>query len=151
MANLEEFIGKMKNLSKDLEENFGDAILEGSITAKSLVQNRIQERGISSNNVPFGEYAESTKKIRKKEGKQIIFVDLTDSGEMWKRIGVVNEKKSKNFVAIKIGAKDEFTRKKLEDNTERFGPIMDLSITEEMDIVDTVDFEIGRIINRNLK
>jgi hypothetical protein len=149
MTNINDFIGQMRNFKQDLEDNFSDAMLEGATTAKSLVQHRVQEGGGNADGVPFREYAESTKKIRKSEGKQILFVDFTDTGRMWANIGVVNVKTGKNIAEIKIGGKNDATRRKLLDNTKRFGNIMDLSLAEEQDIVDVVGFGVKKIIDRN--
>ena len=140
----------MKNLKNDLEGELPDVMLEASITAKSIVQDRIQETGKDAESVAFRDYAESTKKIRNKKGRQTIFVDLTDTGRMWSNIGVVNVQGSKNISIVSVGGKNEFTKQKLRDNTERFGRIMDLSIMEQQDISQVIDFGVRRIIERNL-
>ncbi len=149
MADLDAFISAMRNTATDLGDEFGNIVLEGAINAKSSVQNRIQEQGKGSDEVPFRDYAESTKRIRQSKGRQTIFVDLTDTGRMWANIGVINLETNEDSAVALIGGKNEFTRQKLRENTERFGPVMDLTISEEQDVVDVIDFGIQRVLNKN--
>jgi len=51
--------------------------------AASLITQRVEQHGRDRHGRPFKPYAKSTKEQREKRGRQVSFVDLNDSGEMF--------------------------------------------------------------------
>lgn len=180
MASLQEVINALRDTADKLEKRIPELLLEQEITAKSLVQDRIQETGkdskggtlgiYSNTKIPafffFGKGTKATDKklqslskegkklsyadFRKLDGKQSNYVDLTFSGKMWKDTGLVKKEASKTNAVIVIGQKTERSEKVAGYMEDRYGNFLQLS-QEEIDIItEDMTLEVEDIINANL-
>ena len=180
MASLQEVINALRDTADVLEKRIPELLLEQEITAKSLIQNRIQETGkdskggrlgiYSNTKIPafffFGKGTKATdaklkvlskegKKLsysdfRKLDGKQNQFVDLTFSGKMWRETGLVRKEVSKTKAVIVIGQTSERSEKVAGYLTDQYGNFLELS-QEEIDIItEDMTLEVEDIIEQQL-
>ncbi len=150
-VNLDQFIQNLKAFGSAYESEFPDMVLEGAISAKSEIQDRFIESGQDSLGGAFGEYTPYTKTLRGAKGLQTSFVDLKDTGDMWRSIGVVNKEINGAKAIITLGPKNSDALMKLNDNSERFGKqILELSDSEEENFGDVIDFKTQLLINQYL-
>lgn len=119
MAYLNDVIKALRNTATEIQQSVPSILLQSQVTAKSIIQDRIQETGRDHKGKQLGEY--STKKIpaffhmgkgkkstdvklkksqkekklvsyadfRQMDGKQIKHVDLTFTGQMFRQTGLV--------------------------------------------------------------
>jgi hypothetical protein len=151
-VTLDQFVNDLKAFNVAYVDQFEDMVLEGAIDAKSNIQQRFQESGQDDMGGAFGDYTPYTKRLRGEKGLQTSFVDLTDTGDMWRSIGVVNKISSGAIASITLGPKNADALKKLNDNTIRFDkPILELSPIEEENFADVIDFKTQLLINQYLE
>lgn len=179
MSTLNDAINRLKSLTKELEVKIPLIITASNVTAKSLVQNRVQETGKNSKGTQLGDYSENgisafffigkgskstdaklkklqreEKKVsysdfRKLDGKQNKHVDLTFSGRMWRGIGLTQSSTSNNRTTVKVGAKDNYTDKVSESNSIRYGNFLTLASEEVEEIEEDIQFDIEAIIKKH--
>ena len=80
---------EVQNYLKKLEKKLPRAIEESLNRVSAYGVKRITEKtqkGITPDGGRFQPYAQSTKKARQKKGRQISFVDLTDTGQMFRSL-----------------------------------------------------------------
>ena len=180
MATLKDAIESIRNLTKELEVKIPLIITAQNVTAKSLVQDRVQETGKDSKGGQLGDYSvnkispfyfigkgrKSTdgklKRLQKEEkkisysefraldGKQNSHVDLTFSGRMWRGIGLSSTNTSNNRTTVVVAPKDTYTDKVAESNSKRYGNFLTLTDNEEITLEEDVEFDITTIINTRL-
>lgn len=100
-----------------------------ALNASSLVKNRIINSGVNGDDKYLGEYEDTPyKKFRAKTGRQIEFVDLNYTGQMFRDIGVMKQITNGAVVKTVVGPKDTKNRKGgvktsdiAEGNAERYG------------------------------
>lgn len=180
MASADEVVRKLRQTATELEQAIPDLLLEQQITAKSLVQDRIQETGKDADGGQLGDYSTrklpalfflgtgakatdnklrklaqegkriSYKDFRKLDGKQNKHVDLTFKGQMWREIGLKKEGKEGKKVFVTIGPRTDRSEKVADFNTERYGNFLELS-DDELEII-TLDMAdaVQDIVNNNL-
>lgn len=81
------------NFLKSIEKKFPQAIKESLNTVSAYGVKQITEKtqkGIMPDGGSFQPYAESTKKDRQERNRQVAFVDLTDTGQMFRSLTWVN-------------------------------------------------------------
>jgi len=180
MASLDDSIKKFDSLVNTLEREIPRIIISQNVTAKSLVQNRIQETGKNKQGSQLGNYSNrpipafffigkgkkttdaklkklarekkniSYAEFRRLDGKQNEHVDLTFTGKMWRGIGLTTSNTSGKKTSVKIGPKDGRTDKVAGYNRDRYGDFLDLSEDEIKQIEEDVQFEIEQILNTEL-
>ena len=178
MADFKQAAKVFRDLANELEEKIPLIVIGTNVTAKSLVQNRIQETGKDKDGKQLGNYSEtkvpaffyfgkgkkttdskvkknsrekkplSYKQFRELDGKQSKYVDLTFTGKMWQGIGLIQENKGKGFASFKIGPKDARTAELAAYNEARYGNFLALSDEEVTELSEDIQFEIENIINR---
>lgn len=180
MASIDELSKKLKQAADELEVEIPNILLEQEITAKSLVQDRVQETGKDAKGGQLGDY--STKKIpafffigkgkkatdnklrklarekknisysdfRQLDGKQSAYVDLTFTGQMWRQTGLVQKQITNKKSVIVIGQTTERSEKVADYNTIRYGNFLELSESEVEIITQDFAAEVEDIINRNI-
>lgn len=179
MATLNDAINSIKSLTNELEVKIPLIITASNVTAKSLVQNRIQETGKNSKGSKLGDYSDngisphfyfgkgskstdaklrslqkkgqkvSYSDFRRLDGKQNKHVDLTFTGRMWRGIGLVQSNTSNNRTTVKIGPKDTRTDKVSESNSRRYGNFLNLSSDEVDELEEDIQFDIETIIKKH--
>jgi len=86
------------------------------------------------------------KKFRDLNNLQSGFVDFTFTTNMWSNIGIVSSRSEADKGTVKIAAKSEKEKKKLEGNTARRGDILALSNKEIDELVKRFGMNIQQII-----
>lgn len=180
MASLGETIEALRRTADQLDDEIPILLLEQQVTAKSLVQDRVQETGKDKSGSQLGDY--STREIpaffflgkgtkatdakikklikdkknlsyagfRKLDGKQNKYVDLTFSGQTWRQTGLTDKGKKGKKVFITIGPTTPRAEEISDLLTERYGNYLELS-DEELELI-ALDMadSVERIINNNL-
>lgn len=180
MADLNDVIRALRQTADELDQEIPALLLEQEITAKSLVQDRIQEKGLNAQGKKLGDYSNtkvpafwfigkgsratdaklkvlsdegkyiSYSDFRKLDGKQEGYVDLTFTGQMWRETGLTKQNVSQKQAVIVIGQ----TTKRSEDiakyNEERYGNFLELSDEELLIITEDMKSGVEEIINKNL-
>ncbi|MEN6568981.1 MAG: hypothetical protein ABFC18_03110 [Rikenellaceae bacterium] len=89
------------------------------------------------------------KQLREISGLQASFVDFTFTTDMWSNIGIVSDVAEANKGIVRISAKTEKEKKKLEGNTARRGNILELSDKELAEVSETFGMRLQQIIDKN--
>ena len=153
LAQLDSIIGKVDQTIETLERNLPDHVRRAGLNAKELIDSRITNTGLNAEgqsitnqftgNVYSVDYAE----FKKSKGRQVAYVDLQLTGDMWRNVGV-EETVSGNEFKVTVQPRNEENQKKMDDNARRYGPILALSDEESAEIGDIFlqsiinDFEI---------
>lgn len=142
MAANNQFILNLNALIKDLPIIMSDILLTMGLDAKALIQQRVQEKGLNASGGKTPDYSPMYKKQRQKKGLQTNYMDLTNTGSMWRSIGYVGTKQGKE-TTVSIAGRDEFTQNKINWNSEKQFEVLKLSKDEEtvLDEIFAEEFE----------
>lgn len=131
--NLDELIAVYSKVIGDLE----DPIMLDEMTTIAqdglvLVDRRITRQGLSSTGKPLPDYSPGYKLEKKRAGKYRGIVDLTFTGEMWRRTKIVSKfQDGGGKTTVIVGASDAETQAKMENNADLRGDYLALSEQEE--------------------
>lgn len=147
----QEAAEKLNQLAKLIAESTPNITQGAALTAKALIQERIQETGHDANEVQLTPYSEEYKKVRQRISRQTGFVDLTITGDMWRKTGIKSTGQSSKGYEVIIGGLDSLTEKKIEGNS--FGPsfrgdILRVSKKEEVSLQENIDNSLNKIIKQ---
>src|SRR4030042_5135233 len=95
-----------------------------------IVKDRVQERGLNPDGMPYREYSPSYLAYKKKERKYRGFVDFTFTERMWTNIKLVSPRDELDMGIAIIKATTSEDQEKLKKNTKSRGPILALSTDE---------------------
>jgi len=146
MSTLNLFTQNINALIKDLPIIMGDVLLTIGLDGKALIQQRVQEKGQNAQGNRTPQYSESYKKVRKRKGLQTNYMDLTNTGEMWRSIGFTGSKQEGKETTVSIAGRDAFTQDKIDWNSEQQFEVLKLSEDEEVLLQKVFDSEIERIM-----
>lgn len=138
-----------KNIQKvidTLPDIMSDVMLTIANDAKALIQRRVQQKGLNASGNHTPKYSDSYAKRRQKKGRQINFMDLTDTGEMWRSIGVTNNRKEPNRTIVTVAGRDEFTQNKVDWNSTKQFEVLKLTKEEEAVLDEIFNELIGDMI-----
>jgi len=161
-------LAQLANL-KDLT-NVNKVLRKAAIESADAVQSRIQQKGLKSNDSPIGKYSnknyqsafgkaeafgskkrlkkvtgnEGYKELRQKLGLQTNYIDFTFSGDMWKSWKVIPIDDTSLGVAFTASEQGDIAGY-LES---RFGDCFILSEQEFKQVMQTINIEILKIINK---
>lgn len=115
-----------------------------SLEGKALLQRRIQQTGMDATGTPLRPYTKEYERFKrgasgrkpktrkgraaraakpatasKPVGKFSGHVDLTLTGQMWRNIGIVEERRSGGFYETVLGGRTDLTKKKMKGNAKR--------------------------------
>lgn len=152
---MNQLVQNIEDLINDLPVIVGDIILQIGLDGKALIQRRVQEEGKTASGESTGLYSIPYGKRRAKKGRQINFVDVTDTGEMWRSIGFKEKKQNNKESIVTIAGRDEFTQNKINWNSEKKFEILKLSESEEETLNGVFDeemtFKILEYLERGVK
>lgn len=128
----EEFSASVRKLSELIVTEMPRINERAALNASSLVKNRVINTGVNGEGNYLGMYEDTPyKRFRASTGRQIDFVDLNYSGQMFRDIGVVKQITNGAIVKTVVGPKDTKVRKGgaktseiAEGNAERYGNFM---------------------------
>lgn len=143
----ENFNQEINSLAQQIAAGIPDIIQILALDSKAKIQDRIQEKGKTSEETSFPEYSPGYKKKRAKNGRQTNHVDLTYTGGMFRRMGIVSAGQQGAEYVVSVGGQDGISQDKIDWNSERYGDIMNLTDKEEQDLEETYNNEIQRIID----
>ena len=151
----ESFDKELENLMQTIAESMPDILQTIALDAKQKIQNRIQEKGLSSEEVSFPGYTDKYAKRREKKGRQTNFVDMTVTGGMFRRMQIIGAGQKGDEYVVTVGGADQDTQDKIDGNsfgngkwTGR-GDIMAVSKNEEEELTENWDNEIQKIIDES--
>lgn len=84
MANLDNYIASLENLSKNLNNEVGRIVLEHEGNILGTIKARLFGKGLDANLQSLGTYLESTIKNKRSKGQRAAFVTLRDTGDFYK-------------------------------------------------------------------
>lgn len=111
---LEDFLFKMDGLLERAPYIMLDALDANAMSAKDIIQARIQDTGINDSGVAFEAYTADYEAYKTAQGKYKGLVDFTFSTDMWSSIGIVESGFSDTLIVVRVTAVDEANKKKLE-------------------------------------
>lgn len=147
--NIDQFNNGINAMLRDIADNVPNIVQVIAVDAKALVRNRIQEKGLNAEEQELAGYSPAYKKRKQKAGKDVGFTNLTFSGDMFRKIDIVEAGQRGSEYVVTIGGKDKLSEDKVEWNSERYGDIMDVSDEEEKLLAQSVDDQIQNIINQS--
>lgn len=145
--SIEEVSERLNRLAEAIAERIPALTQEAAITAKTKIQERIQESGLNEELVSFPAYNPKYKK-RKEEGKvkgrgagAVNFRDLTLSGAMWRQTGIKSQGDNGGRYEVVVGGLNQEAQDKINWNSEQLGDILKISDAEEQILKE--DYEAG--------
>lgn len=144
----EETAKALNELAKSIAEETPDMVQESALTAKALIQERIQELGEDSNEVSLNPYSESYKKIRQKRGFEVGHVNLTFTGQMWRGTRIISEGATSNGYEVIIGGSDPDSKNKLGFNSEHYGDVLRLAKKEEAKLQAGINDRLNELVKQ---
>jgi hypothetical protein len=171
----EDFVRAIRLTIEDLKAQGPNVIETMALTGKSLVQDRIQREGFgatySDKYVPaFFLYGKAInaggrayladnnlrddltnwKELRKAEGLQTAFVDLTHTGRMWNSLTVIRNEQAEAQFRAYIGSTDSEGEKKLLYSANRYGDFLALNPSERIEVEEVARDLLETIIKKRL-
>lgn len=151
--NIDQFNQSVSGLLRSLSEGIPDIVQVIAKDAVAEIKNRIQEKGLNAEEQDLSGYTPAYKRTKEKAGKYRGYVDLTgiskNSGDMFRKLNIVETKQEGSKYIVNVGGTDEFSQKKIDWNSEIRGDILRLSTKEEDLAQQTMDDEFQKIIDQN--
>lgn len=142
---LEDAIQRLELLRDNLFDLTLHFLERGAISLLSVTIGKIQ-----LHNKLGRDYSEKYKAYRIEKGRQVAYVDLTLTGDMFRGMQIVEVNESENAIELHVGFTREIDFRKYVDNVGRFGQFMhpDAEDIENMraDIIEDISNEIKRIL-----
>lgn len=144
----EEAADSLNQLAKLIAENIPTFTQEAALTAKALVQERIQEDGLSAELTAFPAYSPKYKKQKeKKQGSNAVaFRNLTLTGAMWRGTGIKKTGATSAGYEVVVGGINQDDQDKINWNSEQIGDILRVSDQEEERLREDYDAELDKLI-----
>ncbi len=139
---------RLNELAKLIAENTPDMTQTAALTAKALIQKRIQELGEDANEVALTPYSDEYVNVRNKKGYETAFTNLTFTGQMWRSTGIVNEGATAKGYTVEIGGGDATAKNKVQWNSERYGDILRVSKKEETQLQVQINERLNDFIKQ---
>jgi hypothetical protein len=162
-VNIEQFKQKVDNAINEVASKLPELIDAKGLNSIALMKNRFIQQGetvdSSGNEVSFPAYSESYKKRKDKVygGTPNRLVGLgsksknVSGGDMLRKLSIVSRVQSGSFYSIQIGGSDDFAQQKIDRNSERYGDIMNLSVSEVETLSEVLKEELIEIFNNALE
>lgn len=139
MPNIEDLINDLTELPDTVQDGVDRAIIGDSVDITDVNREQMA-KGLDINDKPFGDYAESTKAIRKRKGLQTAFIDLNFTGKSSKSLTTKKQSDS-NFT---IEANPRWDQK-------RFPDAIGISKEGENDVTDIIVENIEALLDQKFK
>lgn len=153
--NPENFKKAMDELWGDIADGIPNVVQTIALDAKQKIQSRIQEKGLSFEEVSFPGYTDKYAKRREKKGRQVGFVDMTVTGGMFRRMQIIETGQKGDEYVVTVGGADQDTQDKIDGNSfgngkwPGRGDIMAVSENEEAELTENWDNAIQEIIDNS--
>jgi frataxin-like iron-binding protein CyaY len=151
MKSLSQYIQSLRNAQNEISSS--RLALMNTLAADTLatVQERVQEKGISSQNVSYSKYSSDYEKWRIKNGFQAEHKDFTKTGRMWQNTQIVVKSHSQSRTVVLIAPTQRFEIKKMQWNSAREGSNL-LKLTRQEESVLQSDYKnaILKIIKKHI-
>lgn len=144
--NIEETVIAINKLSDLITQNIPDIAQTIATQTKSLIQERIQEFGLNSQEAELTAYSTAYKKVRTKKGLQTNHTDLTSTGQMWRGTRITEAGQAGAGYEVTVTGADGFSKNKLNWNSDRYGDVLQPSAKEEAKMVVIVDEALTELI-----
>lgn len=151
----ENFNKEIESLMQNIADGIPDIVQTIALDAKQKIQSRIQEKGLSSEEVSFPGYTDKYAKRREKKGRQVGFVDMTVTGGMFRRMQIIETGQKGDEYVVAVGGADDETQDKIDGNSfgndkwSGRGDIMAVSENEEAELTENWDKAIQEIIDNS--
>lgn len=145
----EETAHALNNLAKLIAEQTPDMAQGAALTAKALIQERIQESGQDAIGAELTPYSESYRKLRNKKGYETAFTNVTFTGQMWRATNISSTTFEGSKYVVEIGGTDTPSKDKLNWNSERYGDLLRLSKNEENKLQTKIDDTLIDLVKKS--
>ena len=129
----EQAIAKFDRLLDNLDDLMRLEMETVVTDAKALVQRRVQQTGTDADGKPFEPYTEAYVNKRDEKGLPPFLVNLSFEGEMWRSIGLKEERTDGDSYIAVLGGRDTDTVNKIIWNVDK-RPFMELN-QQEVDLL----------------
>lgn len=122
--------------------------------SKDMVQTRVQSYGQTSRGgtaFDMSPYSERRTNERLAKGRQVNFVDLTFTGDMWRGIGITSQTVSGNIANVNLGGQNADTITKLVDMEAIKGFNLEPTDNERRIIEEDIQKDFEREITKLFK
>lgn len=153
--NVDTFNKKLSEAINAIGEALPKIIDERANNAIALIKNRFIQQGLevdeSGNEVAFPAYSESYRKRKEKRYGPQTANRLVLTGDMLRKLQIVNRQASKNIYTASVGGSDQLSEEKLGYNSERYGDVLKLSNEEIKTLQDAATEDIVEIFKNALE
>ena len=129
-VNLDELQDRLTQIYSRLPDLLLDAMDANALSAKAIIQDRIQSTGMNSSGVAFEEYTADYLAFKKAEGKYKGLVDFTFSTNMWSSIGIIEQTIAEDQVLVRVGGIDQDIKNQMNKLGKKRGNFMQLNEEE---------------------
>ena len=179
-VSIEQIVTDINAMMIDFVEQIPNVSQKLALQGAAMLKLRIQQKGQRADGSSLGTYSDaelptfffkpgkklkkdefgenileqndhlSYKEWRKEHGLQTEHVDLTFTGDMFRRLGITSAGlESAGLYVVTIGGTTGEAQKKFDYNAERYGDIMQLSDAEEDMLLDALSDELDEIITKH--
>lgn len=145
----EQFDNQISKLIQNLAEATPDILQTIALDAKAKIQSRIQEKGQTAEETSFPAYSPKYKIKKQLQGKYVGFTNLTLTGGMFRRMGIISTEQQGDIYFVTVGGNDADSQNKINWTSDQYGDIMQVSDSEEQDLGETYNNEIQNVINES--
>jgi hypothetical protein len=111
--NAHTFITRQRTLLEAMQANAERECLIIANDLLALTRLRVNTEGLDSDNQPFAPYSPAYARQRQARGRQVAFVDFSDTGKLWGAVRATVEATGPGFVRVVITARDQLSQAKL--------------------------------------
>lgn len=112
-------------------------------TGNAVLQDRLVETGRDANGQPFKRYTPKYEDRKRKLGRFRDIVDFTLSGEMLRRVGIIESRFDGSRYIVRVGARDDHNREKMIGNDTNRPGFYTLSTKEQQNLAQDAANELA--------
>ena len=141
---------RLDNVISDLESGaYAQVMMSVALAALAKIRSRVQESGTDASGSKYREYSESYKTQKIAAGKYKGYVDFSFTNRMWNNINLKSDTSQLATGVAVVAPTTPEDKKKLHKNVIRRGAILEVSDSEEEELVDIYNDELLQIFRRN--
>src|SRR5690349_13523357 len=129
--NSDNFIAGLDEFAQAIANSIPNSLQVVANDGVALIQERLQEKGLNSDEQELPAYTLGYKKYKEKVGKYTGKTNLTLSGSMLHDLKVTSTGLDGNQYRVTVGFVSELNNKKASGNSEHYGDILKVSKNEE--------------------
>jgi hypothetical protein len=148
-VNIDDFSSYINDALEKTLADLPEILDQKVLDAKAIIRNRFTQKGLmageSGDEVSFPAYSDGYEKYKKRRYNPSTPNKLLLTGDMWRKINIIDRIKSDKNYTVVLGGSDAFSQDKIDWNSERYTDIFKVTKNEQQIITDVTSEEI---INR---